>query len=174
MNCKNTISALLIFLVSLLPTATTTIVPALDVSQIASEATLIAIGQVMSIEETARGEYEIGGRLIPARQMVAYFRVDRVLKGEADAEVSISFFSPDELTGYAQLAPDQFGMFFLRSTPQGLATVSPYYPFIVALREDCASKGSGISRVVAELGCVVHSSTTTIRQRAEGIRALGA
>src|SRR5258705_10641143 len=64
-------------------------------------------------------------------------------------------------------------MFFLRSTTQGLATVSPYSPFIVALREDCASKGSGISRVVAELGCVVHSSTTTIRQRAEGILALG-
>ena len=105
----------------------TTLVPGLDVPALTRDASLIVVGQVISIQEEERGRYEIRGIVMSARRMKAFFRVDRVLKGEAGAELSFSFFLTDQFAGYAGVAADQSGLFFLRPAPEGLVFASPWF-----------------------------------------------
>ena len=104
--------------------------------------------------------------------MSATLRVDRALKGDARPEVIFNYLSPDEAIGYTGIANDEFGMFFLRADAEGLSPVSPYYPSIVANRDECVTEGSDLARVIAELGCVIQSSNANPRQRFDAINAL--
>src|SRR2546423_4321318 len=101
----------LLVIVSLYPGADSAIpVPGLDVPALTRDASLIVVGQVISIQEVERGRYEIRGIVMSARRMKAFFRVDRVLKGEAGAELSFGFFLTDQFAGYAGVAADQSGL----------------------------------------------------------------
>lgn len=153
--------------------AGSTITPSLDIPALTRDASIIAVGEVISIREADRGDYEIRGQLMPARRMGATFRTDRVLKGEASSELSFSFLLPDLPAGYRGIAANEFGMFFFRATSEGLILASPYYPSLVATRETCpAKKTTDLDRVIAELGCVLKASSTTIRERAEAIQGI--
>src|SRR5262249_874356 len=66
----------------------------------------------------------------------------------------------------------EFGMFFLRADAEGLSPVSPYYPSTVANRDGCVTEGGDLARVIAEMGCVIQSSNTGLRQRFVAINAL--
>ena len=146
--------------------------PVLDVSALTREAHLITVGQIVSVREEERGNYEIGGQLISARRMVASLNVSRVLKGEADGEVLFRFFLTDQFDdGYPELGVEQFGMFFLRSTPEGHVPASLYHPFVNVTQTRCAAEGTHLARVVAELECVLNSPAT-IRERIATIWAL--
>ncbi|HXG66530.1 MAG TPA: HEAT repeat domain-containing protein [Blastocatellia bacterium] len=148
-------------------------VPSLDVPALTRDASLIVVGQVISVQEGERGNYEIREHVRPARRMQASLRVDRALKGETGSELSFMFLLPDQPVGYQGVADAQFGMFFFRSGADGLTFASPYYPFIVATPQDCKAAGNPLERVVAELACVLDSFQATTRERAEAISALG-
>ena len=175
MRYSHTLFMLLIIILSLNhrpALATIAPVPALDVSRLTSEASIIAVGAVTSIREEECGNFEIRGQLIPACRMTASFRAARVLKGEAAVELSFRFFSPDQPVGFASLTAEQFGMFFFRSSSEGVVLVSPYHPFIVAARQGCRANSNGLTGVVTELECVLQSPVTSTRERAEAIGGL--
>jgi hypothetical protein len=132
----------------------------------------VVVGEVTSLSEEERGSFEIRGQLMPARRMAGSLRVVRVLKGKAGANVSFSFFLPDQPVGFASIADGQYGVFFFRTAPEGVVLASPYYPFVVAARQGCEASGDGLAGVVAELGCVLGSPVTKTRERAEAIDAL--
>ena len=147
-------------------------VPGLDLPQLTSDASLIVVGQVISIREENRERHEIGGTFMLARELSAILRVDRTLKGEQKAEVTFKFLIPDLSVGYQGIDNDQFGIFFLLSKSEELSLASPYHPFLVARRDGCLNEGSGLARVISELSCVIQSPNTSVRQRYETIRAL--
>jgi hypothetical protein len=138
-------------------------VPAISISKLTDGATLIAVGEVTSVSEEENATFELEGQVRRARRMLGSLRVDKIIKGNADKEVSFRFFIPEEFLGYANVQASQFGMFFLRETPEGLVFVSPFYPSILALREGCTAKGRDLERVVAEIDCILKSPAATNR-----------
>lgn len=161
------------FITSLSPAkAAITPIPVLDVTQLANGASVIAIGSVISVREEERGSFETQGQTISARRMTAFFRVERVLKGEPDVDISFKFFLPDQGIGFASITPSQFGIFFFRSGKSGLELVSPYYPFILAARQGCGANEKGVAGIVAELVCILQSPSSATRERAECINSL--
>src|SRR6185369_3881581 len=67
---------------------------------------------------------------------------------------------------------NDFGMFFLRDKGERLESVSQYFPSILAARDGCRSRGSGIERVVAEIQCLLKSPITTRRDLVTAIQYL--
>lgn len=147
-------------------------VPILNLPQLTQDAQLIFAGQVISTREIEHGEFKIRGNMVYASRMAATLRVDRAFKGAAGAEISVRFFSTGVNTGYRGVVEDEYGVFFLRRAPEGFVFASPYYPFVIARKEACASKGDALSRVVAEIQCVLRSEAATTRQRVEAIQSL--
>jgi hypothetical protein len=147
-------------------------VPGLDVAALTRDAHVIVVGQVISIREEERGNYQIRGNLITARRMRGLFHVNRVLKGKAGTELSFRFFLTDQFVGYEGITLNQFGTLFLRSTTEGYVFASPYHPFIIAARGNCVTSGNDLARVIAELACVLRSSKAATRDQAQAIAAL--
>lgn len=164
MSGKRIVLILLMAVVCLTPqTARATLIPAISISKLTAEASLIVVGEVTSVYEVENGAFEFEGQLRKARRMLGVLRVDRVIKGNADTEVSFTFFMPDEFLGYASVQADQFGMFFFRETAEGVVFVSAYHPLILAAREGCATRGRDLERVVAEIDCIIKSPVATNR-----------
>lgn len=164
--------ALFIFVAILSPNPLAAIRPSMNVTAMTSNSTLIAVGQLITIEEVARGKYEIVGQMRAARSMKAALRIERTLKGQAAEEVSFNFLLPDAFVGYGQLTPGDFGLFFLRSGADGLSLTSPYDPFILAARSGCVMEGDPLARVTAELACVLQTPMPRLRPHWEALRAL--
>lgn len=169
-----TVLILLLAAAGLTPqTARATIVPDIDISKLTEGASLIVVGEVTSAIAEETGDFEIEGQLRKARRLAGVLRVDRVIKGKADTEVSFRSYMPlDEFSGFATVQASHFGMFFFRSTADGLGFVSPHYPSILAAREDCPTSGREIERVVAEIGCILKSPVATRRDLVTAIEYL--
>lgn len=162
----------LVFAAMLTLSAPATPVPGLDVTGLVRDSSLIAVGQVTTIEEVARGQYEIAGSMRSARLMKAGLKLARVLKGAADSAVAFSYLLPDDFVGYGTLSTKDFGLFFLRPVPEGWSLTSPHYPFILAERAACATEGEPLARVVAELACSLRAPMAKTRPRWQALQAL--
>jgi HEAT repeats len=173
MRCKQTVLIFLLALVSLSPqTARATLIPAISISRLTEQASLIVVGEVTSTYEEENGAFEFEGGLRKASRMLGVLRVDRVIKGKADGEVSFRFFIPDEFLGYASVQPNQFGTFFFQGTAEDLVFVSAYHPSILAARGGCETRGRDLLRVVAEIDCVLKSPVSTNRELLTAIQYL--
>ncbi|MBV9926419.1 MAG: HEAT repeat domain-containing protein [Acidobacteria bacterium] len=147
-------------------------VPALNLPELTTNASLVAAGQVTAVREDGRTSIEARGQTVAARRMVATLRLFRVLKGPSDAPtVSFVFYIPDVSLGYVGVAAPQFGLFFLRAGPQqSYAVLDPYYPFIIAAPDAPAGEGDVLGRVIAEVAYVMNSPRAS---QGERVRAVG-
>lgn len=149
-------------------------VPSLNLPVLTREADYIVVGQVIALREEGRVNINEQGQSIPARQMIATLRVDRVLKGQATlTTISIRFFLPEAPLGYKGIAAAQFGMFFLRETSQqGYAVLNPYHPFIVAAPDTPFRDGNILDQVIAEVIQVLVTSRVSPNERKQAIDIL--
>jgi HEAT repeat protein len=132
-------------------------VPSLNLALLTQEAELIVIGEVISVKNEGVSDLTVGGQPIVAYKMVATMRSDRLVKGALTAKtISFRFRMPKNSMGYANIVPGQFGMFFLRESPElELVPVSPYYPFIIASHVPPAAMETDSEQVIAEVAQVL-------------------
>lgn len=153
-------------------TAFAVIVPMLDVGRMEKNAHVITVGEVTATREVGRGVYNLRGQDVPARVMEATLRAERVLKGQAAAEYTVRYYDPQALIGYDYVHEGRYGVFFLRRKGDSYAFVSPFHVSLFATRGSCESAGAPLSRVAAEMGCVLRAEDDRKRPRVAAIEAL--
>jgi HEAT repeat protein len=149
--------------------------PAVNLDNLIAEASLIAVGQIVSVEEVGKTTVALEDRNVQALEMVAELRVDQVLKGTIDGPSSslrLHYAIPDVFVGWRSIAPLSYRMFFLVESPGGFKLVSPYYPSAVAIQGAKIQHGTASERVMDELGAVLESTTTPVEERREAVFAL--
>src|SRR5262249_31239946 len=131
-----------------------------------SEADLIVIGRADSVQE------------LPAtsgHRWSVIITVNRALKGKAEGLLTVRLDDPENAC-YAHIPEvDEFGMCFLRRTDQGYSFLSIDSPFIVAGDRGCLASGDDLTRVTAELSCVIGSPGATAREvlhALDGLRSI--
>lgn len=153
--------------------ATATVKPSLNLTALTRDAEVVVVGKVMSVTEIGRTQIEVGEAKVGARMMRGDMHVNRVIKGQAPARLSVVFPITDLYIGYRGVAVDQFGMFFLRSKQGEFCFASPYYPSVIAARIGRPSSGNDLERVTTELSYVINSPSSTVRERALTLLVLG-
>jgi HEAT repeat protein len=152
-----------------------TLVPTLDLDRLTADATLIVVGQIMSVQEMEKTTVPFGNRAVAARAMVAELRVDQVLKGITDDSASslkLHFTLPDEFIGWRSVPTLSYRIFFLKESAGQLELASPYYPSFVAIPGVTFQGNTATERVVAELGAVLESTEASLQEKQEAIYAL--
>lgn len=132
-------------------------IPMLDLTTLTREADLIVVGKVISISEQSSTSIVENGQLIPVRRMTALLSISRAVKGVPTATtLRFSFLVPRVPIGYAGVTASQFGMFFLRKTPDEIYAVqNTYYPFVPAAAKKGTAEGTDLDKVVAEVAQVI-------------------
>jgi hypothetical protein len=161
--------------------APSSVMPGLDLEDLARKADLIVVGRAMSQEKV--GQITLGPEEgdIPAWIMIVQLDVGRVIKGELrNGGVSFRVIQPFE--GVGAEAPrvkgvrvGQFGVFFLRRKDASYEALSPYYPFVPAAPGAPAGQGNYLDAVAAELAHVFTSRDPSVQSRFtrwEVVRAL--
>ncbi len=166
---------LIIVILLLVPSAEPWPGPTLNLDRLTTEASLIAVGQITSVQELGRTSAQIGNRIVPARAMLATLRVDQVLKGTTDASSSSLRFHltlPDEFVGWRSVAPLGYRIFFLAESSGELKLANPYHPSAPAVPGTESREGTPIERVIAELAAVLESTKIPLPERQEAVYAL--
>jgi hypothetical protein len=107
-----------------------------------------------------------------ARVMEATVRPERVLKGKPATDYAVRFYEPEADIGYDYPREGRYGLFFLKREGDSFAFVSPYNASIVAARGACESEGEPLSRVAAEMTCVLRSQDAKTFDRYQAVSAL--
>lgn len=147
----------------------------LDVDRLTANATLIAVGQITSVQELEKTTIQAGNRMVLARAMVAELRLDRLLKGAtgtSSPSLRFHFALPDEFMGWRSVTPLSYRVFFLTQSSGELKLANPYYPSVVAVPRAEFEGGTAIERVVHELGAVLESTKAPLQERREAVFAL--
>jgi hypothetical protein len=150
-------------------------VPGLDIDRLTADASLIAVGQLTSVQEVGKTTVQLGNRTFTARAMVAELHVDQVLKGTTErpsSSVSFHLVVPDEFIGWHSVTPLSYRVFFLAESSRELTLASPYYPSVVAIPGAEMQGGTPIERVIDQLGAVLESTQTPVQERREAVFAL--
>jgi len=142
------------------------IVPLLDLVQLTRDSSLIVIGQIGSLNQERRGNFDVRGQTMPGRLMVGDLQVNRVIKGQAMRRIVFRFVLPDQFAGYRGIPTNQIGMFFFKQTKDGIVFTSPFHPYVNAIREGDVAKGDEINRVMVEISRVIFSSSVGAFHRA--------
>lgn len=144
----------------------------IDVATLIRDANLIAVGEVTDVWEDGQEVSQFNGISESGRLMRARFRIRRVLKGDAQDELSFTFLRSNMGdSGFIGVDKGEFGLFFFQDSDDGLIFASHEYPKIIAGQEECVTAGEPVDRVVGELACVIKSPTSAVFDR---ISALGA
>lgn len=143
-----------------------------DVSALIRDANIIVVGEVTDVWEDGQEVSQFDGSSESGRLMRARFHIQRVLKGNAEGELSFTFLRSNNAdSGFVGVNKGEFGLFFFRDSGDGLIFASHEYPKIIAGQGECDTAGEPVDRVVGELACVIQSPTSAVFDR---INALGA
>jgi hypothetical protein len=135
---------------------------------------LIVVGQVVSVTRRETTTLELPGGPVAATRSLAQLRVDRQLKGNVSSKgVSLEFVVPDAPGGFRGVASGQYGMFFLKATPNTFNFSDPIYPSLPAVLNASVGLGSALDRVTIMLGKVLMSSNVAEYDRSEALDVLG-
>jgi HEAT repeats len=138
----------------------------LDLVQLTRDSNLIIVGQVDSLREERRGNFDIRGQMLPGRLMVGTLRINRVIKGRAAGNIVFKFLLPDQFVGYRSVPTNQTGMFFFKQTQEGIAFTSSFHPYVYAISDGVVAKSDELGRVMAEISRVIFSSSADAYHRA--------
>jgi hypothetical protein len=148
--------------------------PLLNVTELYQQSDIVVIGQVQTISIEGPTFIDRNSVRIPGRVMHATLLIDKLIKGDPQsASLSCEFFQPDHFMGFRPIPKGQYGMFFLKSSPSNVVSVtSPHYPYIVALPDRIETNEVGLSRVAQELAIVLNSTKTTLEQKLSSVEAM--
>ena len=118
----------------------------LDLERLTNKADLIIIGRVNSVSNAGRA--------------IATLSIDKVVKGEAEAQTVDFQFFPNLPSAYVRVQPKLFGMFFLKRNEagSGYQVLDPTYPAVIAPANAVLSKEEGLERTVNIVGQVLLTS----------------
>ncbi len=167
--------ALLLYLifVALPPSATASVVPGLDLKELAKSSDMIVVGLVTQIHRGKVTTISLNGHGVEAVSMTADLDVHSVLKGElAESRLSFQFFIPPPM-GYQGIPPEQYGIFFLRRTRAGWQVLDGYHPYVPAVAGAPVARGTPLDRVTAELEYAAQSPQAPVQTKRKAAEALG-
>lgn len=116
--------------------ARASIVPHLDLEDLAKNADLIVVGRTRSQEKLERTTLGPAEGNLPGWITVVRLDVEKVIKGKLGAgSLSFRVVQPVEGVGaeaprYKSVSVGQFGVFFLRNSVTGYEVFNPYHPFV--------------------------------------------
>lgn len=137
------------------------LVTPLNLAALTDGADLIAVGQVVNVEDKGIVYTERYGNPAQANRLITSLRVERVLKGSLDAsgaDSNLLVFEALMLTS-DEITNGIFGVFFLHQTsPQNYTSLDPDNPYVLAKEPVPAIiGGTDLDRVVAEVVQVIES-----------------
>lgn len=148
----------------------------LDMSPLASQASLIVVGRVLSLQVTgSKITVDYHGTPVQVQPVLASVQVLRTIKGTAPKPtLTVTVFEPDSDIGYELLGTGLVGTFFLTSEVGGAhGLVDPRCSFLPALPGAPQPLGSSTSdKVYAELRGVSVSVSCPSDLRADAIGLL--
>jgi HEAT repeats len=149
------------------------LVPDLNLAELATGSDLIAVGQVVAVRDEGPTTVSFQGSLLTARSFVARLKVQTILKGQSkSSRISVRFSLPQAPIGYRGIPSDQFGVFFLRQADDDYEIFDPYHPFVVAAQGAPRTDGAPLELVTAELAYVFVSPQSTAQTRRGSVEAL--
>lgn len=166
---------MVLFLNSQMAEAKSVPIPPLNLPELTNGSDLIVVGQVTNLVKGGRTTIKWQNETIPAWQMVATFRVDRIVKGQlSQTNLFFDYLQPVDYTGYKTITKDQFGMFFLQKTaqPEEYTVTSAYYPYFFVSPQSPFREANDLDRVVAEIIQVLKTPGVTINQTRESLEVL--
>lgn len=125
----------------------------LDLEHLTNKADLIITGRVSSISNAGRA--------------IATLSIDKVVKGEADAQTVDFQFFPSLPSAYMRVQQEQFGMFFLKRNEagRGYQILDPTYPAVIAPANAVVTGEPGLDRTVNIVGQVLLTARTAEDRR---------
>ena len=149
-------------------------VPLLQVTELYQQSDIVVIGQVQTVSIIETTFINLSSARRHGKVMRATLLIDKLIKGDPQsASLSCEFFQPDDFLGFSPIPKGQYGMFFLKSSPSNIVSVtSPYYPYIIALPDHIETNESGLSRVAQELAIVLNSPKISLEQKMQAISAI--
>lgn len=149
------------------------ILPPLGLKHLVASADLIVVGRVTGVRDEGPALAKTTSGDVEARDMTATLQVDRILKGHLSARtVEFGFTRPEKMIGYWPIGEGEFGAFFLKSGPSGLAVADHYHPYVVALQGATVTGATAFERVIAELAAVLVSPTASRSAHVLALQAL--
>jgi hypothetical protein len=148
-------------------TANSTIVPGLDLDQLVRDSSIIAVGEVTSLQKEGKAPIHLDSLDVTGETVGGVLRVNQVLKGEPySTELRFAFLIPETFIGWRSPALHTSGVFFFkirRGTSGELEFTSPYYPFAPAISAfPLKEETTTIDRVVSAIGKAIFSPKDTV------------
>jgi len=134
-----------------------------DLPKLTREADLIVIGRAASVQEV---------EVPKGRRWSVVITVNRAVKGKSDGILTVILDDPESACYTRVPEVGQLGMCFLRRADQEYRFISIDSPFIVASDRECVVTGDDVTRVTAELSCVIGSPGATAREVLDALEAL--
>lgn len=148
--------------------------PALDLSALTKNSSLIVVGQVASIREIGADSISIQGKSYPAKKNIADVKVFRTLKGQPiNGVVAFEFITTRVFLGLGDIFVNQAGVFFLsQNNSQDYTVTDMYYPSVIATTRPPAPVVGDYKRVIAEISNVLALRETTSDEKLKAISLL--
>jgi hypothetical protein len=152
--------------------ASATPVHEVDPNVLIAGADLIVLGKVVSVTKGEKVNVDVEGNSIPALRATAVLDVDELIKGETRGEsLSLRFYSPDSPSILQDIPVGQYGIFFIRSSTEGLSVYDPAYPYLPGV-PGSYRQATPLDRVTAVLGEVANSRGESDAHRLEAVELL--
>jgi hypothetical protein len=143
-----------------------------DPNALIAGADLIVLGRVLSVTKGEKTIANVEGNSIPAIRATAVLKVDGLIKGEAHGDsLSLTYYSPDSPSILQDISVGQYGMFFVRSSTEGLSFYDPVYPYLPAV-PGSYGQSTPLDRATAVLGEVASSRGESDAHRLEAVELL--
>ncbi len=145
-----------------------TVIPALDLRSLVDAADIIAVGQITQITDTGKMPMNIRGHDMLVSVMKVQIRVDKVIKGNSEANIEFQLPLPEGM-GYRSVPRDSYRLVFLKQEAGHLKPASPYYPSFPAVSDYSVRGGSPFEAVTGEIAAVLRSPHAPDSDKTEAI-----
>jgi hypothetical protein len=141
-----------------------TVIPTLDLRSLVNAADMIAVGQITQVTDTGNMSMNIRGHDMLVSIMKVQMRVDKVIKGDSEADIEFQLLLPVEGMGYRSVPRDSYRLVFLKQEAGHLKPASPYYPSFPAVSDYSVRGGSPFEAVTGNRGCATFAPRPGFRQ----------
>jgi hypothetical protein len=146
--------------------ASATIIPDLDLSNLCDKADLIVVGRVMGQERIGTICLGAAEGNMHASLMGARVAVEKVIKGSLKSpSVTFRFSLPYAAIGYRGVSEGLFGAFFLAWDGKAYNVLNPYFPYLPAAPGGPLLEGNCIDKITSQLARVFISGDTSVQSR---------
>jgi hypothetical protein len=167
-------SSSLLFLLAILavPTGAGPVRP-IEVDHLTTAADLIVVARVISVVQEGSTNVEYWGGSTSASQFRAWTAIDKVLKGTPlPGLLPVRFLVPTVALGYQELAPNEYGVFFLKRQRDSYDCADPRYCSLPSVQGQESTSGPPLDQVTTVLGQALGSNNLSDSDRIRVLDAL--